>query len=151
MENKNSFHIAIESTKDIATGYRVGLQALGSNASKIAPTSTKMLEGSVDIDSLTARIYHDANRWDYAIGYNNKVYFAEVHPAYTSEVMRVIQKMKWLKEWLQQKAPMLNVLPKGIPTFSWIQSGKGGILPGSKQAKLAAANGLKPIKQLILK
>lgn len=46
---------------------------------------------------------------------------------------------------------MLNALPKGIPTFSWIQSGKGGILPGSKQAKLAAANGLKPIKQLVLK
>lgn len=108
-------------------------------------------DGSVDIDSLTAREYHDANRWDYAIGYNGKVFFAEIHPAYTSEVLRVIQKMKWLKVWLQEKAPLLDALPKGNPSFSWIQSGKGGILPGSKQAKLAAANGLKPIKQLILK
>lgn len=151
MKHNKQFKEAVELTPDIANGYKVGLQALGGDTSKVIASQPQLLNGSVDIDSQTANKYHDANRWDYAIGYDSKVYFAEIHPAYTSEVQRVIQKLRWLKSWLITKAPLLNGITHGMPTYAWIQSGKGGILPGSKQAKLAAMNGIKPIKQLVLK
>lgn len=148
---KNNFKEAIESTEYICSSYCEGLKALGSNASKICVSHPKLITGSIDIDASSAKMCPHDNRWDYAIGYSNKVFYVEIHPAYTAEVTKMIAKLQWLKKWLKQMAPKLEQIEKGIPPYSWIQSGKGGILPGSRQAKMAAAYGLKPMKQLILK
>lgn len=148
---KNKFKEAIETTEEICSFYREGLRALGSNASNISVSNPKQIAGSIDIDASSAKMCPHDNRWDYAIGYSNKVFYVEIHPAYTAEVTKMIAKLRWLKTWLKQKAPKLERIERGTPPYSWIQSGKGGILPGSRQAKMAAAYGIKPVKQLILK
>jgi len=148
---KNNFREAIESTKEIRSFYREGLKALGSSASKIHVSNPKQIDGSIDIDAASIKKYPHDNRWDYAIGYSNRVFYVEIHPAYTAEVVKMIAKLQWLKKWLKQNAIKLGQIEKGTPPYSWIQSGKGGILPGSRQAKMAAIYGLKPMKQLILK
>lgn len=153
----NSFKDAVENTPDISGGYRPGIQALGADSDKVSLANNRLASGSVDIDAQTKDLYHDDNRWDYAIGYNDKVYFVEVHPAQTSEVDCVLRKLAWLKQWLRTKATgcpeqkRLNDLPKGVPSFVWVQSGKCAILAGSKQAKSIAAAKLKLVPHLHLK
>lgn len=147
---KNHFREAIESTEEICSSYREGLRALGPNASKVFVSNPKQIDGSIDIDASSSKMYPHANRWDYAIGYSKKVFYVEIHPAYTAEVTKMIAKLQWLKKWLKQKAPKLERIEKGSPPYSWIQSGKGGILPGSRQAKMAAAYGL-PVKTTYFK
>lgn len=95
MENKKKttvFQLAVESTPDIKIGFRDGLQALGTNAQRITAQNTRKLEGSVDIDACTQSLYPNEARWDYAVGYDKKAYFFEVHPADTSNVKEMIKK-----------------------------------------------------------
>jgi hypothetical protein len=66
----------------------------------IAVNNTRLLEGSVDIDACTLKNHPNEARWDYAIGYESKAYFVEIHPADTSNVNEVIKKAEWLKQWL---------------------------------------------------
>jgi len=145
----NVYKKAVEATLDITNCYQPGLLALGANSTKVNPVNTRLLNGSVDIDSCTATNYPNANRWDYSFGYNDKAYFIEVHPANTSEVDVVIKKLEWLKTWLTNNAPRLNSLKADSPYY-WVQSGKGAILPNSKQARKVAQAGIKPIPLLRL-
>jgi hypothetical protein len=106
------------------------------------------LEGSVDIDVCLQILYPQSHRWDYALGYQGKVYFIEVHSTHTSEVSTIKNKLAWLKDWLHIQAPALNSLPKH---FYWIASGGNNkILKGSSQARVIAKMGLKPISRLNL-
>ena len=140
---KSNFQKAVEGTPDISTGYRSGLQALKRNErSSVVATDTRRLDGSVDIDTAEQEKYPNDNRWDYAIGYSGKVCYLEVHPAYTSEVSVFENKLKWLKTWLKGRAPLLDAIPKATPAFVWVQTGKGGILPRSSQARKLAAMGI---------
>ncbi|MBR4298722.1 MAG: hypothetical protein IKT59_03310 [Bacteroidales bacterium] len=141
---KYSFQKAVEKTTGISSGYRPGVHALKkSDRSTIVVADTRLLDGSVDIDTAVQEKYPNENRWDYAIGYSGKVCYVEVHPAYTSEVSVVENKLKWLKTWLKEKAPLLDAIPKAIPAFVWAQTGKGAILPQSSQAKRLATLGIK--------
>ena len=141
---KSSFQKAVEGTPDISTAYKSGLQALNSSArGAIVVADTRLLDGSVDIDTAVQEKYPNDNRWDYAIGYSEKVCYVEVHPAYTSEVSTIEKKLKWLKAWLKEKAPLLDAIPKATPPFVWAQTGKGAILPQSSQAKRLATLGIK--------
>ena len=141
---KSDFQKAVEGTPDISTAYRSGLQALKrSDRSAIVVADTRLLDGSVDIDTAVQEKYPNENRWDYAIGYSGKVCYVEVHPAYTSEVSVVENKLRWLKTWLKEKVPLLDAIPKAIPSFVWAQTGKGAILPQSSQAKRLATLGIK--------
>lgn len=146
-QKSNVFMQAVEATPEIAAAYKSGLQALShADAAKIAVRNTRKIDGSVDIDSTVKSLYPQANRWDYAIGYDSKVCFVEVHPAYTSEIDTVVKKLNWLKEWLKGKASKLDALPKMNPAFVWVQSGKCAILPTSKQAKRLSELGMpKPL------
>lgn len=135
MENKKKktiFQQAVESTPDIKNGFRDGLQALGTNAQRITAQNTRKLEGSVDIDACTQSLYPNEARWDYAVGYDKKAYFFEVHPADTSNVKEMIKKAEWLNKWLTQKAPSLNSLAANKVLY-WIASGRQKILPNSPQ------------------
>ena len=143
-----SFQSAIENTTLLKDHLKNGLQALGSNSSKVKPTDTRKCEGSVDIDNAVERKFPSRNRWDYAAGYNGRTYFIEVHPADTSEVKTVLEKLTWLKTFLIENTPELNKEPK---SFHWIASGGVHILPNSPQAKRLALSGIsQPVKQLTL-
>lgn len=142
--SKNEFQKTVEKVVDIKTAYKSGLQALGTNASLISIKNTRNLEGSVDIDSTTATLYPNDNRWDYVFSYERKAYYVEVHPAYTGEVKKVVAKRTWLLNWLVTKAAELNSYQSASPRFYWIQSGKCAILPNSPEYKQAAAAGLVP-------
>lgn len=147
MENKKiipTFKQAVENTQDIKNGFHNGLQALGANAKQVAATDTKKLEGSVDIDACTKELYPQDARWDYAIGYEGKVYFLEIHPANTSNVKEMIKKAEWLTNWLNQKAPLLKSQAANN-NFYWKASGKHNILPNSPQYRRLAQSKIKLI------
>lgn len=146
----NAFKVAVEATPDISFAYKSGLQALRrSDAGKVTTSVTRKIDGSVNIDETLQTAYPNANRWDYAIGYDSKVCFVEVHPAFTSEIDTMLKKLAWLKGWLKDKAPKLNEVSKMKPAFVWIQSGKCAILPTSRQAKKLAQTGMpRPLLRL---
>lgn len=133
----NPFKHAVESTPEISTGFRNGLAALGANSEKVSVDNTRKLNGSVDIDSCTAQLHPNEARWDYALGYENKAYFLEVHPANTSNVQEMINKANWLKQWLCKNAPNLQSI-MAENTFYWVPSGKYAIDRRSSQYKKLA-------------
>lgn len=95
----------------------------------------------------TKELYKDASRWDYAIGYNGKVYYAEVHPASSKNIDEMFKKRQWLEAWLRDKATKLNYLPSGNPKFVWIATASGiHLQPNSAQAKRLATMNMRPVK-----
>ena len=147
----NRFKDAVLATPVIKECYKQGLQALGNDSRKVELSDVRKAGGSVDIDSCMARTYPIANRWDYAIGYDNEAYFAEVHPAETGEVPAVLKKLQWLKDWLLAEAPEVNeIKAKERTPFYWIQSGRFRILKTSRQYRQLVNAGLLPISRLKL-
>lgn len=144
-----TFEEAVEATQDVKGGYKKGLGALGAYSKKINVTDTRLLNGSIDIDACTTAKYPNANRWDYALSYNQEVYFVEVHSANTSQVSTVLRKLQWLKDWLNSEASEINKLKAPEPYY-WIMSKNNQILPSSPQAKRIAQARLKPISILEL-
>lgn len=132
----NEFCKAVNNCPSIKTNLCPGLKALGSNSKYITSHNKKKLEGSVDIDTATIQSHQGECRWDYAIGYDRRVYFVEVHPANTSNIKEVIKKKEWLSTWLREEAQSLDALPKD--GFYWIHSGKNAILRTSPQARTLA-------------
>ncbi|MDX2257094.1 MAG: hypothetical protein NW214_16405 [Pseudanabaenaceae cyanobacterium bins.39] len=153
-EPKNIFKSAIEATPLLKDAYKEGLQALGNYSKKVTPSDTKKCEGSVDIDFAVKNVevnsvkpYAQACRWDYAIGYDGKVYFIEVHSAETSQVTQVLRKHTWLKDFLVAQAPELNKLDK---QFYWISSKGNDIVKRSSEARQLAQSGITLVRQLNL-
>jgi hypothetical protein len=145
-----TFQQAIEQTPDVAVGFKFGLEALGNHRTKILLTNEQFLNGSIDIDTCTKKKYPDANRWDYALSYNELVYFVEIHPAKTSEVSIVLKKQKWLKDWLNNNAPLINQLKKAQPAYYWISTKNIKILKTSPQYRQLTLANLQPKNQLAL-
>lgn len=143
-----SFKTAIDQTPLLRNHLRDGLQALGSNSSNIKPNDTRKCEGSVDIDNAVKQEFSSNNRWDYAVGYDGKTYFIEIHPADTSEVKTILKKLGWLKVFLSEKAPELNKEPK---SFHWVASKGNHILSNSPQYRQLALSGITVVGQLTLK
>lgn len=149
-ENVNVFKKAVEATPDITNCYQPGLSALGKYSKKIKASQTSKIDGSVDIDTCTSKKYPQANRWDYAVGYNSEAYFIEVHSAITSEVHTMVKKLEWLKHWLNTHAVELNKLKAQKKTFVWIQSDKFDIPKHTPQFRLAVSKGIVPVRELLL-
>lgn len=140
---KSKFQRAVEDTPEISSGYRQGLRALKKNErGKVVSLNNSLNNGSLDIDLSVKSMYPNDNRWDYAFGYSGKVCYVEVHPAYTSEVSKVEAKLKWLKRWLRDKAPLLNAIPKASPAYIWVQTQGAYILPGSSEARKLSTLGI---------
>lgn len=135
--NAMTFRDAINGTPDVKNGYCSGLQALKGDAQRVNVSDSRSLDGSVDIDACTHKLYPNAPRWDYTLGYGGKAYFLEVHPASTSNVKGMINKAKWLTSWLNEKAPLLKSIAANS-MFYWVASGKCCILPNSPQNKKLA-------------
>lgn len=148
--DSTTFKSIVQAVPAIAGAYREGLQALESkDAGKVKPLNPRKLSGSVYLDKcLKTTNPHDA-RWDYVIGYREKAYFVEVHPANTSNVDEVVKKKKWLDVWLKTNALDLKAMMAGT-SYYWIASGKVAILPNSPQARKIAKNKLVLCKELNL-
>ena len=136
------FQQAVEKTQDIASGYKPGLQAIEKKYRNKISLDSSLLNGSVDIDSQVKALYPESSRWDYVIGYNNMAYFVEIHPASTTEVLTMLNKVSWLEEWLENQAPLLQQIRKDKSLY-WIPSGNCKILKGSPQEKKLAQSNLK--------
>lgn len=152
MPPKSAFQRAIENTKEVKDGFCVGKQAIKSaDRSKIVAADDKKLQGSLDIDSQVRELYHNENRWDYALSYDDRIYFFEIHPAVTSEVDVVIKKLEWLKSWLRTQAPAIDELPKADCPYTWVQSGGYAILPNTRERMKLSVSGIVVANKLILK
>lgn len=57
------------------------------------PDNSK-LEGSVDIDKATAKIYPNDNRWDYALSYDGEEFFIVVHTG-SNLIEEDIERFDW--------------------------------------------------------
>ena len=137
-----SFVDAVQSTPEIAECLKTGLQALGSNNSKVEVTSTRSLKGSVDIDTCLKRLYPNDPRWDYVFGYKDRVYYVEVHQGKTSEVEDVVKKFNWLKRWRAHSAADLEDL-KDRSTYHWISTkGTDTIRKRSRHRRMLDQNGI---------
>lgn len=89
---KCAFQVAIEKTEEVKNGFCVGKHAIKSiDRSKVVAANKNRLQGSPDIDSQVKALYPNEPRWDYALSYDDKIYFFEVHPAETSEVDKVVR------------------------------------------------------------
>lgn len=132
---------------------RSGLQALKRvDRSRITCADPRRLTGSIDLDSALAGVvgHSNAPRWDYGIGYRpnrseERAVWVEVHPASTSNVREVTEKLRWLRTWLRSEAPRLNSLTTSAaraPVFVWIATGGVRIPRNSPQARRLSATGL---------
>jgi hypothetical protein len=118
----------------------------------ISVNDTRACEGSLNIDECTAKVRPGENRWDYCFAYKNEVFFVEVHPAETSDVETVINKLNWLKEWLTSSAPAISALTATTMfPFHWLHTGSTHIIPGSKQYRKATQHNILPKARLELK
>lgn len=139
----------VEALPAISDCYQPGLQGLGTDSKRVSLGNTRKCQGSVNLDACLQVTYPHANRWDYIFSYENKVYFVEVHPAQTSEVRTVLNKLNWLKNWLITQAPSIEK-QKAKGCFVWIASGRMAIIPTSPQYRLLIQSGLKPMSTLRL-
>lgn len=134
----NVFQAAVLASPDVSYGYCKGLKALKNNSSMLKVSDTRKLQGSVDIDESTKKLYPEDARWDYAVGYGDKAYFVEVHPANTSNVSEIINKASWLEWWLKEKAKELGKIRNDA--LFWIPTGKVAILPNSPKFRQLACS-----------
>lgn len=137
------FEEIVNATPDVTRKCQKGLTALGSYSTKIEVEDSQLIDGSLDIDSSVKKLYPEDARWDYAISYNGKVYFVEIHPAMTGEVTKILEKLAWLKQWLRQQAPLINKIKAEVP-YHWVQVSNCTILSTSPQYRRLAAAGLFP-------
>lgn len=148
---KCAFQVAVENTEDVKNGFCPGKQAIkNADRNKVDAADSKCLQGSLDIDSQVKELYPDAPRWDYALSYDDKIYFFEVHPAETSEVDKVISKVKWLRNWLKTKATDIDKLPKAANSYTWVPSGRYAILSTANVMRRLSASGIVVVKRLQL-
>lgn len=85
----NKFKEAVLATPEVKDCYQQGLQAMGKYSSKVELSNVRKAEGSVDVDTCVSKPYPSENRWDFALGYDGRAYFLEVHSAQTSEVSAI--------------------------------------------------------------
>lgn len=139
-----NFTDAVRSTPEIAQCLRNGLQALGRNSGKVAVRETRDLTGSVDVDTCLMTRYPNTPRWDYVLGYRDRVYYLEIHPAdNTRKVREVTAKLRWLKQWRKRSARSLEDLERQS-TYHWISTGKtASSVKRGKYLQILAQNGIR--------
>ena len=152
MANNNNFQVAVEATPDIATCYAKGLQGLEkSTRAAIEVADTQLIDGSVNIDECTKKMYPQDNRWDYAVGYAGKVYFIEDHSAKDSEVSTMLAKLQWLKNWLKKdEQAKLNTLKAPNKPYIWVAPNGNHISKSSKWDRQVSQAKLTPVKKVVI-
>lgn len=144
-QNVKAFKKAVEATVDIASGYRSGLQALGSYSEKIQTLDkNKIVGGSVDIDATTQKLYPVDPRWDYAFDYGGEVFYVEIHPAFARDIQKIKEKLTWLKNWLETKAPAMQKMTADYCPYCWVYTGHYGIPSTASYNRQLAQLGMRP-------
>ncbi len=146
---------AVEHTPCVADQWKDGLKALkGEHRSAIDLKKPQLRGGSLDIDAAMQPAEPDAERWDYAVQHDGLMVFVEIHPADGDHhVTKMVGKVKWLRQWLRDHAPLIGALPRATEPFRWVHTGPNTLRlpPGSRYELILRQNGLsKPIKPLVL-
>ena len=77
----------------------------------------------------------------------------EVHAVQTNKVREVLNKLRWLKDWLNDAGqPLERMTVADGPTqpFVWLASGSIRLPDTSPQARQASQAGIRPRKRLLL-
>jgi hypothetical protein len=136
-----SFVRAVGKTPHLKEHLKPGLTAIRrSDRVRIQCSQPRRLTGSVDLDAALKPVQPTKPRWDYGIGLDSRVVWLEVHPASSHHIDEVLNKLAWLRQWLEADAPALRCLRT---EFIWLASGRVGFRSGSPQMKRIAQCGLK--------
>jgi hypothetical protein len=142
------FKEAVEATPNLNGKWKKGLRALRAEDKRhvrIQDASEARLRGSVDIDSALRDQYPNANRWDFAIGYQHTdrrdefIYWVEFHTGSDNQIGVVLRKLEWLKTWLRAEGWELARFEK---LFVWVPSGATSFTQGSPQVKSLVTRGI---------
>jgi hypothetical protein len=141
-----TFKEAVEKTPHLTNAWQKGLEALrAQDKPHIKAENTRRLKGSADIDKALQQHDPNSHRWDFAIGYKHTnrsqecVYWIEIHTANDSQVNLVLDKLRWLKNWLAGDGRLLNGFER---EFIWVSSGATSFTLTSPQQKQFAVLGL---------
>lgn len=144
-----TFKEAVGKTKHLETAWQPGLQALrAEDKPHIEAEDTRRFCGSADLDTALQKIEPQANRWDFAIGYqhtdrkNEVIYWTELHTASDGEFKVVIAKAQWLLGWLKGGGKVLAGFEREIV---WVSSGATSLTLTSPRQKQMAAAGLRHV------
>lgn len=120
--------------------YRVGLQALrGRDKDYVEARDPRKIKGSVYLEECV-----DGGRWDYIIGYGGNVLFVEIHSAHSKEVKKVLEKLRWLREW-KSRTSFAN-----DRQYFWVATKGVKILKRSNYWKMLAQEKLRVVERLYL-
>lgn len=142
----------------MSAAFEPGIQALRRDhrALILCPDAAR-LTGSIDLDGALAEQQPNSPRWDYGLGFRHErqenAVWVEVHAAQTNKVRGMLNKLRWLKDWLQADGEPLRGMTESngpTPPFVWLASGPIRIPPNSPQARLASQAGIRPRKRLSL-
>ena len=142
------FYDAVASSNDVRDCYRLGLQALlERDRNKLSCQNPRKISGSLHLDAAVAQLYPNAARWDYGIGIKktkptDKAIWVEVHPADAKQVQKMIDKLAWLKNWLDNRARDLMTITENDFPYVWVASGRVSFQRTSPQAKRLALAGI---------
>jgi len=143
------FQDAIANSNDVRDAFQAGIQALSAiDRDKLSFTNTRKISGSLNLDAAVAELYPNAPRWDYGIGIkktegSDKAIWVEVHPADANQVQKMIDKLGWLKNWLNNRARDLMTITENDVPYVWVASGHVSFQRASPQAKRLALAGIR--------
>jgi hypothetical protein len=143
-----NFNHAVRSSNDVRDAYQPGLQALlERDRNRLSCQDTRKISGSLNLDATLAGLYRDQPRWDYGIGIKktestDKAIWVEVHPADANQVQKMVEKLAWLKNWLDNRAPDLMGITERDSPYIWVSSGRVSFQRTSPQAKRLALAGI---------
>jgi len=142
------FQDAVANSNDVRNAFRAGIQALSAiDRDKLSFTNTRKISGSLNLDAALAGLYPGQPRWDYGIGikkteFTDKAVWVEVHPADANQVQKMIDKLTWLKNWLNNRARDLMTITENDFPYVWVASGRVSFQRTSPQAKRLALAGI---------
>lgn len=130
----------------VSSAFRKGKQALkGEHRGLVECKKTRRFTGSIDLDGTLANVesHRNSNRWDYGIGFEEPngrevAIWIEFHTASTNQVECILQKLRWLSDWLHDDGVALESITRrerAGKSFYWLATPAGvHIRPGSRQA-----------------
>jgi hypothetical protein len=137
---------AVAQTPHLQGAWKSGLEALRTrDKPHVQAEDTRKLSGSADLDAALQPHEPHAHRWDFAIGYKHInrtwecLYWVEIHTANAKEVNVVLNKLRWLKQWLKGDGHRLALFEHD---FVWVSSGATSFTLNSPQQKQFAVLGL---------
>jgi hypothetical protein len=141
-----SFKKAVQKTPHLTIGWKSGLGALrAQDRPHVVAENPRLLKGSADIDSALQAVEPNAHRWDFAIGFRHTnrqrdcVYWVEIHTANDKAVNVVLDKLRWLRQWLAGDGKLLSEFERD---FIWVSSGVTSFTLDAPRLKQFAQFGL---------